>query len=151
MMDLLLWRHAEAFDARFGEDDLQRALTPRGQEQAARIGRWLNEVLPADARVLASPAKRTQQTVQALGRPFETVPAVVSGASAREVLEAAGWPRAGGTVLVVGHQPTLGRVAARLMCGSEQYWHVPKASVWWLRAEGDEHATLVAMRSPEHA
>lgn len=144
-MDLLLWRHADAFDARPGQDDLDRALTPKGEQQAARVGAWLREVLPAHARVLVSPARRTQQTAQALGRSFDTVPAVVSGASARAVLEAAGWPRAGGTVLVVGHQPTIGLVVSRLLCGVEQYWHVPKASAWWLRAESDEHASLMAM------
>jgi phosphohistidine phosphatase len=150
-MDLLLWRHADAFDARPGEDDLQRRLTPEGERQAERIGRWLADVLPADARILVSPARRTQQTAAALGRTFETVPAIASGASAAAVLQAAGWPRAPKPVLVVGHQPTLGLVAAMLMCGTAQHWSVPRASVWWLRAEHDGRARLVAMRSPEHA
>jgi phosphohistidine phosphatase len=150
-MDLLLWRHADAFDARPGEDDLQRALTPEGERQAERIGRWLAGVLPADARILVSPAKRTQQTAAALGRPFHTEPAVVSGASPGAVLQAAGWPQGRQPVLVVGHQPTMGLVASLLMCGSAQYWSVPRASVWWLRADHDGRARLVAMRAPEHA
>jgi phosphohistidine phosphatase len=150
-MDLLLWRHADAFDARPGEEDLQRRLTPEGERQAERIGRWLAGVLPADARILVSPARRTQQTAAALGRAFETVAAIASGASPAAVLQAAGWPRATKPVLVVGHQPTLGLVAATLMCGTAQHWPVARASVWWLRAEPDGRARLVAMRSPEHA
>ncbi|HCL86559.1 MAG TPA: histidine phosphatase family protein, partial [Comamonadaceae bacterium] len=45
MMDLILWRHAEAIEARDGEDDLQRALTPRGEKQAARMAAWLDRQL----------------------------------------------------------------------------------------------------------
>ena len=30
-MDLILWRHAEAHDAEPGQDDMERALTPKGQ------------------------------------------------------------------------------------------------------------------------
>lgn len=148
-MDLILWRHAEAFDARPGEDDLDRALTPAGLKQAERMGRWLHQALPADARILVSPARRTQQTAQGLGRPYETVPALVSGASVGDVVQAAGWPGAEGTVVVVGHQPTIGMVAAWLMCGHRQHWSVRKAGVWWLRSEHRNHATLVAMRTPD--
>ncbi|WP_312302929.1 histidine phosphatase family protein, partial [Pulveribacter sp.] len=65
MMDLILWRHAEAIEARDGEDDLQRALTPRGEKQAARMAAWLDRQLPEGLRVLASPARRTEQTARA--------------------------------------------------------------------------------------
>lgn len=149
-MDLLLWRHAEAEDARAGQDDLARELTPRGQEQAARMAAWLAGVLPGDARVIASPARRTLQTVQPLGRAFEVVDAVAPGAGPRDLVEAVGWPRAGDTVLVVGHQPTMGAVASMLMSGRPLPWHFAKAGIWWLRSDGDRLATLVAMRSPRY-
>ena len=110
-MDLILWRHAEAEDAR-GNDDLGRALTERGRKQAERMAAWLGPRLPATTRIIASPALRCQQTVAALGRPVSTVDAIGPGAAAKAVLDAAGWPDAGGTVLVVGHQPTLGETAA---------------------------------------
>ena len=35
-MDLILWRHAEAFE---GEDDLARPLTPKGIKQAKKVAR----------------------------------------------------------------------------------------------------------------
>ncbi len=44
-MDLILWRHAEAFDALEGEDDLSRSLTPKGERQAQRMAEWLNQRL----------------------------------------------------------------------------------------------------------
>jgi len=148
-MDLILWRHADAFEARYGQADADRELTPKGEEQAAFMGQWLDSVLTADTRILVSPARRTQQTAAALGRPFETSPAVASGASVKSVLEAVGWPRSKQPVLVVGHQPTIGLTAARLMCGFEQYWSVHKAGVWWLHGERDDgQATLVTMRVP---
>ena len=40
-MDLILWRHAEAQDPEDGMDDLARALTRRGEKQAARMAAWL--------------------------------------------------------------------------------------------------------------
>lgn len=132
-MDLILWRHADAEDARRG-DDLGRALTPRGRDQAERMAAWLAPRLPAATRILASPALRCQQTVATLGRPATTVAAIGPGASAEAVLAAAGWPDAGDAVLVVGHQPTLGETAARAMGETGESWSMKKGSVCWLRS-----------------
>ena len=46
-MDLILWRHAEAFELHDGGDDLDRALTPKGERQAARVADWLSRQLTA--------------------------------------------------------------------------------------------------------
>ena len=151
-MDLILWRHAEARDARDGESDVERALTPKGERQAQRMAEWLNQRLAQSTRVLVSPALRTQQTARALGRDFKTVPAIASGASPEAVLKAARWPAANEPVLVVGHQPTLGQVAAQLMCGQPQYWTLKKGAVWWLRqrdGEGGAQVLLQAVQSPD--
>jgi phosphohistidine phosphatase len=42
-------------------------------------------------------------------------------------------------VLVIGHQPTLGLVAAQLIGGQQQEWLIRKANVWWIaqRERGD--------------
>src|SRR6478609_7980336 len=107
-MDLLLWRHAEAEDVGRG-GDLERALTARGRAQAERVAAWLAERLPDDARILVSPAKRCQQTVAPLGRKATIVAAIGPGANAEALLAAAGWPNGDDdTVVVVGHQPTIG-------------------------------------------
>ena len=52
MMDLILWRHAEAEEAADGMDDTARALTPKGEKQAARMAAWLDRQLPEGLRVL---------------------------------------------------------------------------------------------------
>ena len=49
-MDLILWRHAEAFDLAEGQTDLERALTPRGEKQAARMAAWLDRQLELAAK-----------------------------------------------------------------------------------------------------
>lgn len=128
-MDLILWRHAEAEP---GEPDLGRRLTSKGLKQAERMAAWLEHRLPETTRILVSPADRTQQTALALGRKFRTSQEVAPGASAASVLAAAGWPDAREPVLVVGHQPTLGEVAAFLMAGEEAGWSIRKGAVWWL-------------------
>ena len=131
-MDLILWRHAEAFDAEPGEADMDRTLTPKGQKQARRMAEWLTSKLPEGCRILASPAVRTVQTAEALGRKFKTVAELAPGCDAEDVLQAANWPNAKEPVLVVGHQPTLGQVAALLLSGQPQDWEMKKASAWWL-------------------
>jgi phosphohistidine phosphatase len=141
-MDLILWRHAEAVD---GTPDMARELTAKGTKQAKESAAWLRERLPRDARILVSPAKRALQTAEALTGDFEVVKAIAPGAAATAVLAAANWPDAGETVLVVGHQPTLGMVAAMLIAGEPMPWSVRKSGIWWLshRVRGEEPQAVV--------
>jgi phosphohistidine phosphatase len=142
-MDLILWRHAEAEP---GEPDLGRRLTAKGVKQAERVAAWLDGHLPDTTRILASPADRSQQTALALKRKFRVVPELAPGAAAADVLAAAGWPDAREPVLVVGHQPTLGEVAASLLAGEELPWSVRKAAVWWLSNRVRDGAAGVVLR-----
>jgi phosphohistidine phosphatase len=144
-MELILWRHAEAEDSL---PDMGRVLTAKGHRQAEKMAAWLKTRLPDDARVLVSPAKRTQQTAAALSKDFTTVKDISTGASVDEVLAAAGWPNADGAVLIVGHQPTLGAVAARLLAGQDTSWSVKKGAVWWLSVRQTE-VILRAVVSPD--
>lgn len=128
-MDILLWRHAEA---EIGEPDLGRALTAKGQKQAQRMAHWLERNLPSSCRVLVSPAVRTVQTAGALDRKFRLVNEISPDATPEQILTAANWPNGRDPVLIVGHQPTLGQVAALLLTGNVQDWTVRKANVWWI-------------------
>ncbi len=148
-MELVLWRHAEAAP---GSPDTARPLTERGRADAALVARWLLGRLPRDLRIVVSPARRTQETARALARAFETLDSVAPGADAIAVLEAAGWPRAAQTVMVVGHQPTLGEVAARLLEGKRTPGAMGPGSVWWLRSRerrGRSEAELLLALEPE--
>ncbi|RFC32929.1 MAG: phosphohistidine phosphatase [Candidatus Nitrotoga sp. SPKER] len=127
-MDLILWRHADAED---GVPDDARRLTAKGEKQAQQVGQWLKSHLPKQVRILVSPAERTRQTASALGLEFEITRQIGTAASVKSVMEATGWPHAKGAVVVVGHQPTLGRIAATLLSGTEAEWSVKKSDVWW--------------------
>jgi len=135
-MDLILWRHAEAEP---GEPDLERALTPKGIKQARRMADWLTSQLPDSCKILVSPARRTLQTAEPLGRKFKIHNDLAPGAEAEDVLKVANWPAGKESVLIVGHQPTLGQVAALLLTGEEQDWDMRKAGAWWFaqREPGD--------------
>jgi phosphohistidine phosphatase len=151
-MDLILWRHAEAHWPRDGQPDAERALTTKGERQAQRMAEWLNQRLAHSTRVLVSPALRTQQTAKALGRGFKTCAALGPEAGVEALLQAARWPQSAEPVLVVGHQPTLGLVAAQLLAGSPQAWSIKKAAVWWLRhreREGEVQVVLQAVQGAD--
>ena len=156
-MDLILWRHAEAEVAGQGSDDLSRQLTPKGERQAARMAIWLDRHLPESTRVLVSPARRTEQTAQALGRKYKLRDELVPESSPDDVLGLVKWhpetgPQGKGTVLLVGHQPYLGEIVSRLIGMKEAICPVRKGSVWWLRArlrEGSLQTVLMTVASPD--
>ncbi|KMY85212.1 Phosphohistidine phosphatase SixA [Candidatus Paraburkholderia calva] len=150
-MNLILWRHAEAED--HAASDLVRQLTPRGRKQAQGIAKWLKARVDDDAVFLASPATRTIQTVEAFGDRYRVVDSLAPGASTQAVLEAAGWPDGiAETVVVIGHQPTLGHVAALLMTGHQVEWSMKKSGIWWFQSRlrnGDGQTVLRAVVNPD--
>jgi phosphohistidine phosphatase len=152
-VNLILWRHAEAEDTnRAG--DLARELTKRGRKQAQQMAHWLTAHMEGDWRIVVSPARRTLQTVEPLGREFEVRDALSTGTFPERVLREAGWPEAGGNVLLVGHQPTLGEVAALLLNGEEGGVSMRKGAIWWFvtrEREGKMETTLKTVLEPDQA
>ena len=150
-MDLILWRHAEAED---GVPDIARKLTSKGEKQAQKVATWLKDRIESPVRMIVSPAVRTQQTARALMSEFETSGEVGLSTSVKRVLRAAGCPNAEGTVIVVGHQPTLGQVTAFLLTGETADWDVKKGAVWWFEIEdngGEPYVSLRAVIAPREA
>ena len=146
-MELILWRHAEAEPGSLELADEHRALTPKGQRHAARMGAWLERKLPAECRILVSPATRCVQTADALGRRYKVAEALSTASSAEAIIEACGWPTHRQPVLVVGHQPLLGDVASLLLCGQKQDWRIRKGGVFWIEhkaSDGMPYIRLVA-------
>ena len=151
-MDLILWRHAEAHIAKDGQADLERALTAKGERQAQRMADWLNQRIAHSTRILVSPALRCQQTAKALGKNFKTLEALAPDASGEALLKAARWPESTDPVLVIGHQPTLGLVAAHLLADVPQAWSIKKGAVWWFRhrdRDGYAQVVLQAVQAPD--
>ncbi len=151
-MDLILWRHAEAQEAEQGGTDLDRDLTARGQKQAARMAAWLDRHLSDSARVMASPARRTEQTALALGRKYKLRAELGPDGSVEQTLELLQWPNSRATVLVVGHQPLLGQIISRLIGLKESECAVKKGAVWWLRTrvpDGQPQTVVVTVQNPD--
>lgn len=147
-MDLILWRHAEAEE---GLNDQARPLTEKGLRQAKKMAAFLKSHLPADTRILVSPAVRTQQTAAALTADFVTEPEINTDATVQSALQAAGWMQRTGTVLLVGHQPYLGEIAAKLMTGKPSDWAIKRGAVWWLslrQRNGENQVNLRLVISP---
>ncbi len=129
-MQLFLVRHA---DAAPGEPDELRRLTPEGREQARALGERLAAQGVRPDALLTSPLLRARETGAAiadeLGCKSEPSDSLAPGATATEVRAAVAGR--GETVIVVGHQPDCGRIAAELGDGAEPSF--PPAGVVQLR------------------
>lgn len=142
-MELILWRHADAEDPG-PQGDAARRLTPKGEKQADRMARWLRPQLQGTWRVVVSPAVRALETVAALDMAYEVRETVSTAAGADSILKESGWPGAA-QVMVVGHQPTLGQVAALLLGGHSGEVSVRKGSILWFstRERNGLHETVL--------
>lgn len=108
---LLILRHAKAEP--FARTDHERALTPRGQSDAAAVGRWLAQEALAPDYVVVSSAARTQETWQAVHRASGCAPVVTTDRSlygagtdaALEIIRSA--PQDARSLMLVGHNPTM--------------------------------------------
>jgi phosphohistidine phosphatase len=143
-MELILWRHADAED---GAPDLERRLTRKGRQQAVRMAEWLRERLPRGFELVSSPARRALETAEALEAKIRVDSALAPGASPAGIVRAAGWPGGERAVVVVGHQPDLGRALAHLVAGEQAEWRLQKGALWWL--ESGAPALVKAAMSPD--
>lgn len=132
-MRLLLVRHADALP---GEPDAMRALSPGGREAARQLGERLRVDGVRPTAILTSPLLRARETGDALAAALdcqaEPNDALAPGATADSVRSAVAGR--GETVIVVGHQPDCGRIAAELGDGTEPAF--PPAGVAELRLPG---------------
>ncbi len=117
-MQLFLVRHA---DAAPGEPDELRRLTPEGRDQAHAVGERLAARGIRPDVVLTSPLLRARETGDAIAGELacasEPSDSLAPGATATAVQVAVAGR--GETVVVVGHQPDCGRIAAELGDGIE--------------------------------
>jgi phosphohistidine phosphatase len=117
---VLLLRHAQTEDTRSGGRDIDRQLTPLGEEQARTVGIYLAaQRLTVDA-VLCSAAVRTRQTLAALGLPrpdadrLDISSDYYNAGSDTLIAALRGQDAECRTVLLVGHAPGVPAVAYEL-------------------------------------
>lgn len=116
MRRLILMRHATAGPS-LGED-LARPLTAQGAREAAAAGRALAARGLSPDLVLVSPARRTQETWEAMADLFpnarmQTQPRLYD-ASADVLMDAAEDETEAGTVMLIAHNPGLHQLAYNL-------------------------------------
>ena len=126
---------------------------PSPSAAASRPSAWRSGCARASrASGASSPVPRSARCrrVKPLDLPFEARDALGPGAGARSVLAEAGWPDAAHSVVVVGHQPTLGEVAARLLGADHGSLAIRKGAIWWfaVRRHGGE-TLLKAVLDPD--
>lgn len=147
-MNLILWRHAEAEDA---EPDMDRRLTPKGHRQAHAVAKWLHERLPEKFAVFASPARRTRETADALACDYQVSNDLAPDVDVAHYLGISDWPLSpqgsGGTVILVGHQPIIGRFASLLLSGEQREWSVRKGGLWWFSTRDREERRRIVLRA----
>lgn len=122
-MRLWLMRHGQAEAHALAKSDISRSLTIHGRDEVSRIARHLRDA-PLDT-ILASPYVRAQQTAEhvrqilGLNRHIETVDWLTPDTSPAKTI--AQLDRYNDQhILLVSHQPLLGRLGGILAFGDPQ-------------------------------
>ncbi len=155
MKHCLLWRHAEAEDFH-SQGDSARCLTVYGRAQAERAAYWLVPLAQSQGwhpHCVVSPAARTQQTVEPLLRqvawPMQTELGLAPDASTPSALSILHQYHAD-CLIVVGHQPTLGALAAHWLGSTSPSLSVKKGAIWWFQwRAGRDDIALRAVFYPD--
>jgi len=117
-MDFFLVRHGEAKPE---YEDPERPLTDRGRREAEKIARALCAKDVSVSEILHSGKRRAKQTAEIMARvlsPGRGARAITGLAPEDDpVLARAELEAAGASVMLVGHLPHLGRLAALLVTG----------------------------------
>jgi len=117
---LLLVRHAAAVPGGTpGVPDDERPLTPKGRAKFQVAARGLARIIDRPDALLTSPLPRARATAEIAARAFKRIepsiePALAHG-SVDGIVAALGAQPAGATVAIVGHEPTLSALLARLL------------------------------------
>lgn len=121
-MRVLVIRHASAVPAGTpGIADDDRPLTARGRRRFKRAARGLARIARRPDVLLTSPLPRASATAaiaaDAFGRIEPTVAEVLAHGSVAEIVTLLGRQPADAVVTVVGHEPTVSGLVARLVGG----------------------------------
>jgi len=152
-MDLLIVRHAIAFetDANRWPDDRKRPLTAEGAARARQAAKGLKRLVDRPQCLLTSPLTRAKQTAAILTEFARwpaalDCPALSPGESAEAALEALR-AKSHSLVVVVGHQPGLGKlIAASTGTGRPRTFDLKKFGAAFLSFNGSPRAGHAVLR-----
>lgn len=130
-MKLYLLRHANA-DTEAEFDD-NRAISPKGEKQSKRVAEFCRNHHIMPAQILASPLLRAQQTAKPVARKLgvsvETVPWLVHETAPDQIISHLAERGEVESVMLVGHEPDFGFLAASLLGSERDAIRVRKASL----------------------
>ena len=142
---LVVVRHAKSDWSNAVPDD-ERPLAERGRRDAPAIGRWLAEHVRQVDLVVCSPAKRARQTWQLASAGLDAEPPVryddrIYTASPEGLLGVIDeLPDESGTVVLVGHNPSLTDLVTLLSGESHELKTSAVAVLRWPGSWADVHA-----------
>ncbi len=133
MKTILILRHAKSD---WGDPDLadfDRPLAKRGLKDAPLIGQLLADFDSVPDLIVASPARRAEQTTELVAeacgyrKPIQWESSFYGGDSQAVLAALQRLPAAVERVMLVGHNPTLEETIAELLCAAEVGWsdHFP--------------------------
>ena len=130
-MQLYILRHADA-DTEAATDSA-RALSEKGEEQAREVARFCREQGIRPEVIFASPLIRAQQTAKPVAKELHveitTVRWLACGAKPEVILAELAALENVPAVMLVGHEPDLGKLIAHLLGAEGGSIHVRKASL----------------------
>lgn len=149
VLDLILWRHAEAEVLLHGQSDLQRALTKKGHKQAKQMSLWLKKYQPKKSYMLVSPALRTRETANYLTQDWVEESRLAPERPLSPIIQlVAQCPFE--SLILVGHQPWIGELAAHCLGVADGQLGIKKGAVWWLRLpKSGGHYKLYSVQAPD--
>ncbi|MEO6324547.1 MAG: phosphohistidine phosphatase SixA [Thermoanaerobaculia bacterium] len=157
-MRIHLLRHGEAEDRSSSGRDADRALTEAGAKRLRAIARGIASLGVEFSAIYVSPLLRARQTAEPVAAAcgfaggLTTTPALVPEAPLDAILDelalsAAGRSRTMLDVLLVGHQPHLGRLFGRLSTGrTDVEFPMRKATLAAFEIEGDPSLERAELR-----
>jgi phosphohistidine phosphatase len=158
---LLIMRHAKSDRGTPGERDFDRPLAKRGQRDAPRMGEWLRAQGLAPDLVLASPARRAQETASKVCKVLDIEteaiqwePRIYDATRADLIEVLMDCPADRRLVLLVGHNPGLEELLEYLVRGSGTLpggdKTLPTAAVACVRLKGSWRKLTAGSGRVEH-
>jgi len=139
-MRVILFRHGPAAerDAIRWPDDSQRPLTPRGAQLTRRVATGLARIEPGIDQIATSPFPRARQTARVLADvlrigEIEELGALRPGGSVDEIILFLAARLRRRTIVLVGHEPDLGKLAGLLLFGAPMPLALRKAGACAIR------------------
>jgi phosphohistidine phosphatase len=147
-MRVVLFRHGPAGrrDASRWPNDGLRPLTSRGEERTREAAQALRRLLGEESLVVwTSPLTRCVQTAEIVAEALPEsevvkVAALAPGGSSHEILRHLAEQDGGDTLVLVGHEPDLGKLAGTLVFGAPAALPMKKAGACLIQFVGDPAA-----------